>query len=182
MADDRLKILEERLTRLEARLAQQPTSTGTGGGFTPPGGVIVDSAPWASSQLQQLQLQQLQQQQFFPRPSPVVDPAPWPYYPGGWGRPWPTPVVDPLPFPHPVVDPAPWRSHIVDPAVFAQSAAASLGRIGRIADPPPPDLSRLSVQQLEATIHSISAERARLDAMEEMVKKQIETMKKQQPG
>jgi uncharacterized small protein (DUF1192 family) len=178
MADDRLKILEERLTRLEARLAQQAPTTGTGGGFTPPGGVIVDSAPWASSQLQQLQ--QLQQQQFFHRPSPVVDPAPWPYYPGGWGRPWPTPVVDPLPYPHPVVDPAPWR-HIVDPAVFAHSAA-SLGHIGRIADPPPPDLSRLSVQQLEATIHSISAERARLDAMEEMVKKQIETLKKQQPG
>jgi hypothetical protein len=51
-----------------------------------------------------------------------------------------------------------------------------------IGDPPPPDLSRLSVQQLEATIHSISAERARLDAMEEMVTKQIETLKKQQPG
>jgi hypothetical protein len=89
-------------------------------------------------------------------------------------------VVDPAVFPHPVVDPAPWHTHIVDPAVFAQSAAASLGRIGRIADPPPPDLSRLSVQQLEATIHTISAERARLDAMEEMVKKQIETLKKQQ--
>ena len=172
MADDRLKILEERLTRLEATLAQRAAggaTTGTGG-FTPPGGVIVDSAPWASSQFQ-----------FIPRPSPVVDPAPWPYYPGGWGRPWPTPVVDPGPFPHPVVDPAPWR-HIVDPAVFAQSAAATLGRIGRIADPPPPDLSRLSVQQLEATVHSIAAERARLDAMEEMVNKQIETLKKQQPG
>src|ERR1043165_7822046 len=108
MADDRLKILEERLTRLEARLAQQATTTGTGGGFTPPGGGIVDSAPWASSQLQQ----------FFHRPSPVVDPAPSPYYPGGWGRPWPTPVVDPLPYPHPIVDPAPWR-HIVAPVGFA---------------------------------------------------------------
>jgi uncharacterized small protein (DUF1192 family) len=169
MADDRIKILEERLTRLEATLAQRPSG---GGGFTPPGGVIVDSAPWAASQFQFAR----------PMPSPVVDPAPWPYW-GGWPRPWPwpTPVVDPGPFPHPVVDPAPWRSHIVDPAVFAQSAAASLGRIGRIADPPPPDLSRLSIQQLEATIHSISAERARLDAMEEMVKKQIDALKKQ-PG
>ena len=172
MADDRIKILEERLTRLEATLAQRAgTGTGGGGGFTPPGGVIVDSAPWAGNQFQ-----------FFQRPpSPVVDPAPWPYW-GGWPRPWPTPVVDPGPFPHPVVDPAPWRGHIVDPAVFAQSAAAQLGRMGPIGDPPPPDLSRLSVQQLEATIHSISAERARLDAMEEMVKKQIETLKKQQPG
>jgi hypothetical protein len=93
------------------------------------------------------------------------------------------PVVDPGPFPHPVVDPAPWHSHIVDPAVFAQSAAtaAALGRIRPVGgDPPPPDLSRLSIQQLEATVHSISAERTRLDAMEEMVKKQIETLKKQQ--
>jgi len=175
MADDRIKILEERLTRLESVLAQRQTGTGGGGGFTPPGGVIVDSAPWAGSQMQFVQRQ---------IPSPVVDPAPWPYWGGwgGWGRPrWPTPVVDPGPFPTPVVDPAPWPpSHIVDPAVFAQSAAAALGRIGKIGDPPPPDFSRLSVQQLEATIHSISAERARLDAMEEMVKKQIDTLKKQQ--
>ena len=167
MADDRIKILEERLTRLEATLAQRPSATAGTGGFTPPGGVIVDSAPWAASQFQ------------FARPSPVVDPAPWPYW-GGWPRPWPTPVVDPGPFPQAVVDPAPWR-HIVDPAVFAQSAAAALGRFRPVGgDPPPPDFSRLSQQQLEATIHSISAERARLDAMEEMVKKQIETLKKQQ--
>ena len=170
MADDRIRILEERLTRLEAALAQRPAG---GGGFTPPGGVIVDSAPWATSQ-----------PQFFQRPfpSPVVDPAPWPYWGGygGWGRPgWPSPVVDPAAFHRPVVDPAPWRSHIVDPAVFAQSAA--LGHIRPVGgDPPPPDLSRLSIQQLEATIHTISAERARLDAMEEMINKQIETLKKQQ--
>jgi len=175
MADDRIKILEERLTRLESVLAQRQTGTGGGGGFTPPGGVIVDSAPWAGSQMQFVQRQ---------IPSPVVDPAPWPYWGGwgGWGRPrWPTPVVDPGPFPSPVVDPAPWPP-VVDPAVFAQSAAtaATLGRIGKIGDPPPPDFSRLSVQQLEATVHSISAERARLDAMEEMVKKQIDTLKKQQ--
>jgi hypothetical protein len=65
--------------------------------------------------------------------------------------------------------------------VFSQSLAASLGRIRPVGgDPPPPDLSRLSIQQLEATIHTISAERARLDAMEAMVNKQIETLKKQQ--
>jgi hypothetical protein len=104
--------------------------------------------------------------------------VPWIY----WRPRWPTPVVDPGPFPTPVVDPAPWPWPIVDPAVFAQqSAAATLGRIGKIGDPPPPDFSRLTLQQLEATIHSISAERARLDAMEEMVKKQIESLKKQ-PG
>jgi len=164
MADDRIRILEERLTRIESALTQRQTgTTGGGGGFTPPGGVIVDSAPWAGRQAQ-------------------IDPVPWIHW-GGWRRPWPTPVVDPGPFPTPVVDPAPWPpSHIVDPAVFAQSAAATLGRIGQIGDPPPPDFSRLTLQQLEVTIHSISAERARLDAMEEMVKKQIDTLKKQQPG
>lgn len=175
MAEERMKILEERLTRLEAALSQRPSATGTGGGtggFTPPGGVITDPAPWAG------------QWQFIPRQiSPVVDPAPW--WQGGWTRPhWPTPVVDPGPFPTPVVDPAPWPGPIADPAVFAQAnlAARLGGRIGPIGDPAPPDIGRLSVQQLEATIHSINAEKARLDAMESMVKKQIETLKKQQPG
>jgi hypothetical protein len=66
--------------------------------------------------------------------------------------------------------------------VFSQTlAAAALGRLRPVGgDPPPPDLSRLSIQQLEATIHTISAEKARLDAMEAMVNKQIETLKKQQ--
>jgi hypothetical protein len=171
MAEDRIRILEERLTRLEATLAQRPSGGGSGG-FTPPSGVIVDSAPYAGGQWGYYHR---------PIPSPVVDPAPWPY-PGGWGRPrWPTPVVDPGPFPTPVVDPAPWPTPIVDPAVFAQSLAA-LGRIRPVGgDPPPPDFSRLSVSQLEATLHSISAERARLDGMEAMVKKQIEATKKQ-PG
>jgi hypothetical protein len=165
MADDRIRILEERLTRIESALTQRPTGINTGGGgFTPPGGVIVDSAPWAGSQFQQ---------------RAEIQPVPWTY----WRPRWPTPVVDPGPFPTPVVDPAPWPWPIVDPAVFAQqsAAAATLGRIGKIGDPPPPDFSRLTLQQLEATIHSISAERARLDAMEEMVKKQIESLKKQ-PG
>jgi hypothetical protein len=175
MAEERMKILEERLTRIEAALTQRAGSTGTGagggGGFTPPGGFISDPPPWAG------------QWQFIPRQiSPVVDPAPW--WQGGWTRPrWPTPVVDPGPFPTPVVDPAPWPNPIVDPAVLAQAnLAATLGRIGRVSDPPPPDIGRLNVSQLEATIHSISAERARLDAMEEMVKKQIDALKKQQPG
>lgn len=175
MAEERMKILEERLTRLEATLAQRgPAGGGTGGGFAAPGGVISDPAPWPGGSWQ-----------FIPRPmpSPVVDPAPWPWHTGGWGRPrWPTPVVDPGPFPTPVVDPAPWPSPISDPAVFAQQAAnaAALGRIGKIGDPPPPDISRLSVIQLETTLHSIAAEKARLDSMEQMVKKQLETARKQQ--
>lgn len=175
MAEDRMKILEERLTRLEATLAQRAGGAGTGpgaGGFTG-GGTISDPPPWATGGWQ-----------FIPRPNPIVDPAPWPYYPGGWGRPrWPTPIVDPGPFPTPVVDPAPWPNPIADPAVFGQSlAAATLGRIGKVADPPPPDISRLSVVQLESALHSIAAERARLDSMEQLVKKQLEAARKQQPG
>jgi hypothetical protein len=82
-----------------------------------------------------------------------------------------------------VVDPAPWPSPVVDPAVFAQANLASrLRGIGTVADPPPPDIGRLNISQLEATIHTISAERARLDAMESMVKKQLDALKKQQPG
>jgi hypothetical protein len=82
-----------------------------------------------------------------------------------------------------VVDPAPWPNPIVDPAVLAQANLASRIRgIGTVADPAPPDIGRLNISQLEATIHSISAERARLDAMESMVQKQLEALKKQQPG
>src|SRR5829696_5690981 len=153
MAEDRLKILEERLTRLEATLAQRAGGAGTGagtGGF-PPGGAISDPPPWATGGWA-----------YYPRPMlpPFVDPAPWPY-PGGWGRPrWPNAIADPGPFPTPVVDPAPWPNPIADPAAFAQSLA-TLGQIRPIGDPPPPDLSRLSVLQLEATLHSIAAERAR---------------------
>jgi len=155
MAEDRVKILEERLTRLEAAVLQRP------GGV--PGGGIVDPAAFA------FQARQL--------PSPVVDPAPWPYWGGYWPRPWPTPVVDPGPFPRPVVDPAPWSRPVVDPAVFAQSAAA-LGRIGPMGgDPPPPDFSRLSASQLETILHSINAEKTRLDSMQALVQKQLDAAK-----
>ena len=142
MAEDRIKILEERLTRMEAALAQRPSvGTGTGGGFTP-GGVIVDPAPWG----------------------------------GGWVRPrWTNPVVDPAPWPPSIVsDPAPWPPSVVtDPAPWP-------GRIGPVGDSPPIDIGRLSVSQLESTLHNISAERARLDSMESMVKRQLETARKQE--
>jgi len=150
-AEDSLKKLEERLTRLEAALAQQQQPTGPGG-FTPPGGAVVDPAP----------------------------------YPGGgrWGYyRWPHPVVDPLPWPQPVVDPLPWPHTVVDPAPHpsfqAAGAATAFGRIGHVADPPPPDLSRLSVSQLEASLHSINSEKARLSSLEALINQHLERAKKQ---
>jgi hypothetical protein len=150
MADeDFLRKLEERLTRIEAALGQQQPGSG---GFTQPGG-------------------------------PVVDPAP---FPGGtrWGYyRWPHPVVDPLPWPQPVVDPLPWPQPVVDPAPRSPfqtpGAAAAFGRIGPVADPPPIDLSRLNVSQLEAALHSINAEKARLSSMEELINQHLERAKKQ---
>jgi hypothetical protein len=171
MAEDRLKILEERLTRLEANLqrAAGGTGAGGGGGFTAVPGTVSDPAPWGGGGGGWT---------FIPRPSPVVDPAPYPY---GWGRP-PRWISDPAPFPGGgfVVDPAP-PPQVFDPGIFQSTASASLAaRIGRVADPPPPDISRLSVIQLESALHSLAAERARLDSMEQMINKQLETARKQQ--
>lgn len=141
MADDRIKVLEERLTRLESLLSQSQRPS-----FPPPGGGVVDPATWAAISYRPR-----------PAPSPVVDPAPW--WTGGWGYPrWPTPVVDPAPWPTPVVDPAPMPYN----PIAAQAASfAALGRIGHVGDPPPIDLSRFNVSQLESALHSIAAERAR---------------------
>jgi hypothetical protein len=156
--EDVLKRLEERLTRLEATLAQAPTATF--GGFTPPGGAVVDPAPWGGGW------------SFHPRwpwPHPVVDPGPWP-----------RPVVDPVPWPRPIADPAPTFTAADLAAVSQARAAASLGRIGTLGgDPPPPDISRFTAIQLEATLHSIAAEKTRLTAMETMVKQQLEKVKQQ---
>jgi len=151
-AEDSLKNLEERLARLEAAMAQQqPTGPG---GFTPPGGAVVDPAPFPGGG-----------QWGYPRwPHPVVDPLPW----------WPHPVVDPGPsWPRPVVDPAP------RPGFQPANAATAFGRIGTVVDPAPPDLSRLSVAQLEAALHSINAEKARLSSMEALINQHLERAKKQ---
>jgi len=170
--DDRIKILEDRLTRLEATLIQRPAA---GGGVTPPGGVVVDPAPWGGGGGGWA----------VRPPSPVVDPAPWwtgsPWWTGGWGRPrWPTPVVDPAPWPSPVVDPAPspWGGMVTNQA----ASAMALGRIGHVGDPAPFDFGTLSVSQLESTLHTINAEKARLDSMETMIKQQLERTKQKQQG
>ena len=164
-ADDTiLKRIEERLTRLEATLSQ-----GGPGSFTAPGGTIVDPPPWGGGT--------------------VSDPAPWPGYPQ-YPYPW-------RPFPHPIADPAPWAGHygggwrypipnpIADPApypylhgAFAQVATARRIPIGPIGDPAPIDIGRFTISQLESSLHTINAERARLDAMESMVKGRIAELKK----
>jgi hypothetical protein len=150
-AEDSLKKLEERLTRLEAAMAQQQQPTGPGG-FTPPGGAVVDPAPFPGGRWG-----------YYRWPHPVVDPGPWPQ-----------PVVDPVPsWPQPVVDPAP------RPGFQTAGAATAFGRIGTVTDPAPPDLSRLSVAQLEAALHSINAEKARLSSMEALVNQHLERAKKQ---
>jgi hypothetical protein len=162
--DESIKRLEARLTRLEATLSQTVASGGAGAGL--PIGAI-------------------------------ADPGPYPPYGGGWGGWRPFPVVDPATYafstrlPNAVVDPGPyppyggggggwggWRPHpIVDSATFANSA---LARVGPIGDPPPIDVSRFSVAQLEATLHSINAEKARLSSIEAMVKQQLEKLKGRQ--
>ena len=168
MSEERMKILEDRLMRLEATLAQRPAGTV---GSTPPGGMIVDPAPWGGGG---------SGWGFHPRPypSPIVDPAPWPWG-GGWGPRWPPFVSDPAPWPPTTVsDPAPFPGN----AFTQPTSATTFGRFGHIVDPVPPDFSRLSLSQLESTLHTINAEKARLDSMESMIKKQIETINKKQPG
>ena len=147
--EDMLKKMEERLARLETMLAQP------GGGFTTPGGTVVDPAPWPGGG-----------GGWHPR---------WP-----WPWPWPHPVSDPVPWPHPISDPAPGGGF--GGGVFTQGRAGFGtigGRIGPIGDPAPIDISRFTISQLESSLHSISAEKARLTAMETMLKQQMETLKKQ---
>jgi hypothetical protein len=179
--DDRLKILEDRLTRLEAVLTQRGPGGGGGGATPPGGGVVVDPAPYGGGAWQ------FRQRAI---PTPVVDPAPW--WMGGWGRPrpWPSPVVDPAPWPPQyITDPAPWPPYIADPApwtnagITANPAASTMafGRVGPVGDPPPFDFSTLSIAQLESSLHSINAERARLDSLEKTIKQQIDRAKQTGP-
>ena len=111
-----------------------------------PGGTIADPAPF---------------------PGPVADPAPWP---------WPHPIADPAPFPwyqyprpHPVADPAPFP--------YQQFQYPRRVKIPpQVGDPAPIDVSRFTRVQLESALHSIAAERIRLDGMEEMINKRLEGM------
>jgi hypothetical protein len=169
--DDAIKKLEARLSRVEATLSQAganvtPTAIPLGpiadpGPFGPPyygGGwlgwrpnPVVDPATYAYSA----------------RLNAIVDPGPYPPYGGGGWRP---PTVGPI------GDPAVYAArvgHIGDPAVYA-------ARVGHIGDPPPLDVSRFSIAQLEATLHAINAEKARLSSIETMVTQQLDRAKAQQ--
>lgn len=153
MADEEsIKRLEARLTRLEAALANQ---AGGAGGFTPPGGVIADPAPY-----------------------PTGGWGGW----GGWGHTrWPHPVVDPAAWPSTVSDPAPWGGGWGGWGGYARpTVATTFGRIGQVGDPPPIDVSRFSISQLESALHSINAEKARLNSMETMIRQQLDRVKQQQ--
>jgi hypothetical protein len=162
--DDAVKRLEARLTRLEAALSQQ--TGGAGSGALPLGA--------------------------------IADPGPWPPWGGGggwWGGGRPHPIVDSATYansarlPTAVVDPGPWPvwgggggyrptvGPVGDSATYARSA---LERMGPIGDPPPIDVSRFSISQLEATLHSINAEKARLSSIETMVTQQLDKLKGQE--
>lgn len=197
-ADDTLKKIEERLTRLEAAQAK---AAGGPGAAAVPGGAVVDPAPWGGGG-------GWGGWGGWPYwPHPVVDPAAFPrpvVDPAVFHRPVvdpavfhrPGPVVDPAAFSQrAVVDPAPWGGGggwggwphwphpIVDPAVMAPHPAAvaqAFSRVGHVGDPPPPDVSRFSIAQLEASLHSINAEKARLTSMETLIKQQLEKAKQAQ--
>jgi hypothetical protein len=82
---------------------------------------------------------------------------------------WPRTVVDQAPT---AIVPDPWRAS-------GLTAASLAARIGKVGDPPPPDFSRLNMSQLESTLHSIAAEKARLDGLEKLVKGQMDRLKQQ---
>ena len=100
--------------------------------------------------------------------SPVSDPAPWggPYIPWWW-RCWP--------WPHPIGDPAPMPGSFVEPQ-FRDLGSLIAKLIPQRGDPSPVDLGRFTRTQLEGVLHSINAEKARLDSLESLVKQQMGRM------
>src|SRR5262245_20081753 len=162
MADEEaLKRIEARLTGLEAAVDQRAPGGGGPPGVAPPGGAIVDPVPWGGGGwggwggVRPIAI----------HPPISIDPAPW-----GGVRPGviPTPIGI-----GPIGDTAPFGGGVASRSQFLP------GHIGAVGDPPPIDLSRFSLQQLESSLHTIAAERARLDATEGMIKERIATLKKQ---
>ena len=157
MADEEvLRRIEARLTRLESAISQGPQA-GAPTNVTAPGGHVVDPAPWPGYVIGRPPM--------ITNPvvgNPVCDPAPI-------GRP---PVITNPVVGNPVADPAPWPGGVIGrPPVLTAPIT------GPIGDPPPVDLGGLTLAQLEASQHTIAAERARLDSMETMIKERIAALK-----
>jgi hypothetical protein len=106
-----------------------------------------------------------------------ADPPAPPWWGGGWGGYRPLPVHWPIGDPAPVdytriyADPPPWGG-------WGGWGGYRPPAHGPIPDPAPVDYSRLPVEHLEATLHSINAEKARLASIEAQVTQHLEKAKK----
>jgi len=166
--NDALKALEARVARLEAAHAQPAASPhipiyadppappwwGGGCGYRPPvRGPIGDPAPIDYSRI-------------------YGDPAPWPIYGGGGYRPpvhWPIGDPAPIDYSRIYADPGPWP--VYGGGGYRPPVHWPVG------DPAPVDYSRLPAEQLESTLHSINAQKARLASAEEQVTAQLAKLK-----
>jgi hypothetical protein len=116
-----------------------------------------------------------------PQIGAITDPAGpwgggWPVWGGGYRYPVHWPIGDPAPVDYSriYVDPPAWPWPV---------AGGGWGGYrppwhGPIPDPAPIDYSRLPVEQLEAALHSINAEKARLASAEAQVTQHLENAKK----
>jgi hypothetical protein len=101
-----------------------------------------------------------------------ADPGPWPVYGGGGYRP---PVRGPIGDPAPIdysriyADPGPWP--IYGGGGYRPPIHWPIG------DPAPVDYTQLPAEQLEGTLHSINAQKARLASIEEQVTAQLAKLK-----
>lgn len=151
-----LRSIEDRLSRLENSIA----STSVSGGMRYPVNPVVDPPPWGGGGWWNVPRWHI--------PFPV-DPPPWGG--GGWNVPrWPVPSP---------VDPPPWGGGFRSTLPSGPQVGVINPPIGTIGDPPPFDLSRLNIAQLESSLHNINAERARLESLEKLVKDQIAQLKEQ---
>jgi hypothetical protein len=104
-----------------------------------------------------------------------ADPPAPPWWGGGWGG-YRYPVH------WPIGDPAPvdYSRIYADPPPFPWGAGGGYRPPVHwpIGDPPPIDYSRLPVEQLEAALHSVNAEKARLASVEAQITQHLEKSKK----
>ena len=104
-----------------------------------------------------------------------ADPPAPPWWGGGWGGyrpPIPRPIGDPAPIDYSRIyaDPGPWP--VYGGGGYRPPVHWPVG------DPAPVDYSSLPAEQLESTLHSINAQKARLASIEEQVTAQLAKHKK----